>query len=158
MAGPSVRAAASANPGRIAPIVLERASCLATNGYPYEVCGLLLAQDPATEGRIDRLVELPNRHSGDRRVRFRIDPSDYQAGEQWAEDRGLRVAGVFHSHPDRAANPSAEDRAGAWPGFHYLIVPVGRAELGPSRVYRADAGGRLTASAMERPSLPRRDG
>jgi proteasome lid subunit RPN8/RPN11 len=64
----------------------------------------------------------PQAHS--RRDRFWIDPADLFAALKSSRDRGVEIVGIYHSHPDHPAIPSATDLQLAWPEYAYLIVSV----------------------------------
>ncbi len=85
---------------------------------PEEACGLLLG---ATMDRIDEVVHFDN-ESDDPEQAYLIDPERYLRLEAAATGRGVRVIGVWHSHPRSDAVPSATDLRQAWPNWHYLIV------------------------------------
>lgn len=95
----------------------ERLAALALAGYPEEACGLLL-------GAADRVSEvwLLRNAAADRRRHFQFDALEYMQAERLADSAGLRVLGVWHSHPDAAPEPSAMDKQEAWPGWSYVIV------------------------------------
>lgn len=59
-----------------------------------------------------------------RRKAYLIDPEDYLRNEFRAEDRGFRIIGIWHSHPDGKPVPSVTDTELAWPDWHYLITAV----------------------------------
>ncbi|MEM8709359.1 MAG: M67 family metallopeptidase [Planctomycetota bacterium] len=65
-----------------------------------------------------------------------LDPVALLAAEESASSRGLEVIGVWHSHPDRAAVPSEEDRAAAWPKWSYLIASVNASGVRDLRSWR----------------------
>lgn len=71
---------------------------------------------------------------------YLIDPERYLRIAAEAAGRGLEVIGVWHSHPLSAADPSATDRAQAWPDWHYLIIgwPTTAARM---RIFWSDADG-----------------
>ncbi|MEM4281723.1 MAG: M67 family metallopeptidase [Candidatus Caldarchaeum sp.] len=107
--------------------VLDTILARCVEGYPYETAGLMLGYS----GNRKVVDSLPtaNIHEGDRRVRYRIDPMEYYRAEKTAEERGLQVVGVYHSHPDVAARPSAYDLEYALPGWSYLIVSVTKGKV-----------------------------
>jgi proteasome lid subunit RPN8/RPN11 len=81
-------------------------------GYPREVCGLLVGR--FKEGtRIRKVREarpaknLDRDRSGDR---YTLDPEDFRRIDEEARGRELEVVGVYHSHPDHPAVPSERDR------------------------------------------------
>lgn len=93
----------------------------AIRGLPDEACGLF-AGDPAT-GRVD--VFYPCRNAAESAVLYTIDPKDHLRADRDAEDRGLELIGVMHSHTHTDAYPSPTDVEQAFdPGWHYLIVSL----------------------------------
>ena len=84
------------------------------------------SQVPASNGR---------RADGEARTRYAIAPEDYLAAERRARVEGLEIVGVYHSHPDVAARPSAYDTEHAWPGYRYLIVSVVAGQAREARVF-----------------------
>jgi proteasome lid subunit RPN8/RPN11 len=99
--------------------------------YPAEGAGLLLGR---VEGELRHAFQAwpqVNRAPAEEALhRYRIDPRDMLAAEEAAENGGLEVVGVFHSHPDHPPVPSTFDRDWALPWYSYLITAVvhGRAE------------------------------
>jgi proteasome lid subunit RPN8/RPN11 len=63
---------------------------------------------------------------------YEVDPRDHLRADRDAEDRGLQIIGVVHSHTHTDAYPSPTDIAQAPdPSWHYVVVslrdePVGR--------------------------------
>lgn len=114
----------------------------ARNAIPSEACGLLVGETRGVrEGaRVIRSVTLSENLAGVRaRSEFVLDPAHWVRVEKEAAERGLRVLGVWHSHPSGhplggpsggrasagAAAPSVRDAAGAMPEWSNLIVSVG---------------------------------
>ena len=93
--------------------------------YPHEGCGLLIG---AVKDEVHVLRQIPvfNHHRKDAAAsrRYLISAEDYLHATQAANAEGLEVVGAYHSHPDRAPQPSAYDEEYAWPRLHYLIVSV----------------------------------
>ena len=72
---------------------------------------------------------------------YSIDGRDILRTERAAEDEGLEVIGVVHSHTHTEAYPSPTDVAQAPdPGWHYVIVSLKR-EDPSTRSYRIVDGG-----------------
>jgi len=95
--------------------------------YPYEGCGLLLGTASQDANAVQALFPVQNvwEIEEERRVRFRIDEMDLVEAELTADEHGLSVIGVFHSHPDHPPAASPRDLAWAtWPGYSYLITEV----------------------------------
>jgi proteasome lid subunit RPN8/RPN11 len=114
---------------------LDRARRRAAGAAPEEVCGLLFRRHGAIGPHL-RLVALRNRSPEPRRG-FELDPGGWVAAEIRA---GSAPVGVWHSHPERPARPSAADLGGAWPGAWHLLIPVCGGRSAPPRLFREDGG------------------
>lgn len=95
------------------------AHCL--RGLPDEACGLVVGD--LRSGDVDRLFLSDNlAHSA--KV-YTLDPRVLLRADREAENRGLSVLGVFHSHTHTDAYPSPTDVAQAPdPTWHYVIVSL----------------------------------
>lgn len=93
--------------------------------YPHECCGALLGQVLANDVRwVEEVVSIPNQQGENRERRFLIGPQQVMALEREARDKGLKVLGFYHSHPDHPARPSEYDREHALPWYSNLIISV----------------------------------
>ncbi len=92
---------------------------------PLECCGLL-AGDPAT-GRVQRYFRCTNA-AASARV-YTVAGRDQLRATRQAEDAGLEIIGVVHSHTHTPPYPSATDITQAPdPTWHYAIVSLALAE------------------------------
>jgi proteasome lid subunit RPN8/RPN11 len=108
----------------------------AYDGLPDEACGLL-GGDLAS-GRVD--VFYPCRNTAASSKLYTIDPRDHLRADRDAEDRGLEIIGVMHSHTHTEAYPSPTDVAQAPdPNWHYVIVSL-RDDAPMLRSYRITDG------------------
>ena len=99
-------------------------------GYPLEACGLLVGSG----SRVDRFVPCTN-EAASARI-YSIPGKEMLRAERQAEDDGLAVIGVFHSHTHSEPYPSPTDVAQAPdPEWHYVIVSLKR-EAPETRSYR----------------------
>src|SRR5579872_5759734 len=90
-------------------------------GLPDEACGLL-AGDPST-GVVERCY--PARNAAESAKLYTVDPRDHLRADRDAEERGIEIMGVFHSHTHTDAYPSPTDVAQAPdPGWHYVLVSL----------------------------------
>jgi [CysO sulfur-carrier protein]-S-L-cysteine hydrolase len=109
----------------------------AYDGLPNEACGLLGGRPgvgPAPDGRAD--VFYPCRNVAESSRVYTVDPKDHLRADRDAEDRGLEIIGVVHSHTHTEAYPSPTDVAQAPdPSWHYVIVSLKR-EAPVVRSYR----------------------
>ncbi len=127
----------------------SRIEALAVAAYPDEACGLLIGswEDAAT--RVVEVAPARNLARDAPRRRYEVDPVDQLAAEERARALGLAVVGVWHSHPDHPAEPSERDRAEAWEGYSYAIVPVAEGAAGELRSWRLD-GARFVEERVDR--------
>lgn len=107
--------------------------------YPGECCGLMVGHQ-TPNGVVEVARAHPSENLGKDPTRFEIDPRLWVDLSR-ALGRGPRkVVGLYHSHPDGPAQPSATDLQAAWgEEMVWLIVSV----AGPgSSENRGDEGGR----------------
>ena len=98
----------------------------AWRAYPEEACGLVLGPAGAPD-QICEFVPVVNAAASSRV--FELDPMGFMRAERRAEERGLEVVGVMHSHTHTAAYPSPTDVAEATkplvpPSWHWIIVSL----------------------------------
>jgi len=106
------------------------------DGLPLEACGLL-AGDPDA-ARVDVCYPTGN-EAASARV-YTVSPRDHLRADRDAEDRGLSIIGVFHSHTHTDPYPSPTDIAQAPdPTWHYVIVSL-REGAPTMRSYRISEG------------------
>jgi proteasome lid subunit RPN8/RPN11 len=102
----------------------------AYDGYPLEACGLLVGKG----ARVHRFVACTN-EAASARV-YAIPGKELLRAEMAAEDDGLEIIGVFHSHTHSEPYPSPTDVAQAPdPTWFYVIVSLKRDAPEP-RCYR----------------------
>ena len=100
--------------------------------YPEEACGLLVG-DPRTTS-VHRFV--PCEYITHSAKVYSIAPKDLLRAERAAEDDGMEILGVMHSHTHTEPYPSPTGVAQAPdPTWHYVIVSLKR-ESPESRSYR----------------------
>jgi [CysO sulfur-carrier protein]-S-L-cysteine hydrolase len=93
----------------------------AYDGYPLEACGLLVGRG----NQVVRFVPCTN-EAASARI-YTIPPIEHLRAEMAAEDDGLEIIGVFHSHTHSEPYPSPTDVAQAPdPAWHYVIVSLKR--------------------------------
>ncbi|MGZ4805713.1 MAG: Mov34/MPN/PAD-1 family protein [Ilumatobacteraceae bacterium] len=106
----------------------------AYDGYPIEACGLLVGRGE----QVERFVACTN-EKGSARI-YSIPAKQLLRAERDADDAGLEIMGVFHSHTHTEPYPSPTDVDQAPdPGWHYVIVSLKR-EAPETRSYRIVAG------------------
>ena len=105
----------------------------AFDGLPDEACGLMVGHlgDDATCDRFEPCVNV----AASSRI-YSIGPKDFMRIERAADDAGLDLVGVVHSHTHTEPYPSVTDvQQAPDPSWHYVIVSL-RDEAPMLRSYR----------------------
>ena len=105
---------------RIKQGALDAIRAHGAEGYPHEICGIMLG--PRGEGRVTEVRRARNIIVERARDRYEIDPRDHIRIQREADAEGLDIVGYYHSHPDHASYASIRDTEQAWPDYWYLIV------------------------------------
>lgn len=137
----------------------------AESTYPDECCGLLLGTlDAGGDRRVQLLRSLSNMWTAEinpfaetpapdtpqtRQNRYWIDPKDLMEAQRESRDRGWIVLGVYHSHPDHVAVPSARDLQLAWSEYSYPILSVVNGKVADIQCWRLGANGEFMAEAIK---------
>jgi len=108
-----------------------------SEGYPDEICGLMLGNDHVVTD-VRRARNLIVERSRDR---YEIDPLDQIRIQREADAAGLDVIGYYHSHPDHPAQASRFDTERAWAGYVYVIVSIEKGKPVDANAFVADADG-----------------
>ncbi len=108
-----------------------------SEGYPDEICGLMLGSDHVvTDVRRARNIIVERS-----RDRYEIDPLDQIRIQREADAAGLDVIGYYHSHPDHPAQASRFDTERAWAGYVYVIVSIEKGKPVDANAFVADTDG-----------------
>lgn len=107
-------------------------------GYPNEICGVLLGKDEDGRRTIKTVMPIENSFEVDEQHhRFLITPKAMSQAERMARHERLDVVGVYHSHPNEAAQPSEYDRDhAAWTTWSYIIMSVRDGEAAELRAWK----------------------
>lgn len=120
------------NPVRIVPEVYAAIRAHGEETYPHECCGALLGNSMQGSWTIVASVRAGNMRTDSAHNRYQIAPVELVKIEREARQKGLEIAGFYHSHPDHPAQWSQTDFAEAhWLGCCYVITEVaqGRAAV-----------------------------
>jgi proteasome lid subunit RPN8/RPN11 len=111
---------------RMTPAHDESIRRLGEEGYPHEVCGLLLGRvDSGGDRVVTEIYPLVNERDDSRENRYFVSGLSMLRAERHATNSGLDVVGYYHSHPNAPARPSGYDLDHAtWPNISYPIVSV----------------------------------
>ena len=92
--------------------------------YPYEACGILaggISSDGVKEvGKVYRMTNIDKTAES-----FLMDPKEQFKVMKDMRESNLEMAGIYHSHPETPARPSARDVSMAfYPEVSYVIVSL----------------------------------
>ncbi len=101
-----------------------------------EVCGLLTARN----GHPSRCIAVPNVANQPQRF-FRMDPKQQIDAMRSMREQGEELYGIYHSHPQGPAEPSATDiEQAAYPEALYLVIALNGERRPQLRAYRISNG------------------
>ena len=109
--------------------------------YPQEGCGLLLGQVVDGRNVVSDFRPMLNAWpvEAEKGTRFQMDEGEWISAEIQAGNTNLNIIGIFHSHPDHAATPSAYDLDwAAYSSYSYLITEIRKGKATSSRSWRLD--------------------
>ena len=109
---------------RMSATLFDEMTAHAQEGYPHEICGVLLGTANGDAREVNAVHRAKNLNTERAHDRYDLDPKDYLAADKRARDNGWDIVGFYHSHPDHPARPSQTDRDAAWPGYSYVIIAV----------------------------------
>lgn len=92
----------------------------AGEGYPNEICGILIAVRGTDVVTLSRRVR--NTVVERARDRYEMDPRDQIRIQRECDEGGLEILGYYHTHPDHPAMASVTDAVRSWAGPVYVIV------------------------------------
>lgn len=115
--------------------------------YPSECCGLLLGKNNNEHKQVVKAIPTANDWENqkdwflefDQKLEaavsssvknrqctdsFSINPLTFLKIQKQARQENLDIVGIYHSHPDYPATPSAFDRKFAWSIYSYIIMSV----------------------------------
>ena len=137
----------------VMPEALHALALAFDRALPLEVCGFLVGRRGQRRLQVTDIVVA--RSATGERGAFAIPDYEARRAKAWAEDRGLLILALFHSHPSGDRRLSESDRAAlrysAWPWV--IVTRTGR-EPGIALAGYEPGGGRRFAVRIERPAQP----
>ena len=124
---------------RIARAAMEAVKAHGAEGYPHEICGVMIG--PRGDGTVTEARRARNIIVERARDRYEIDPRDHIRIQREADAGGQDIVGYYHSHPDHPAQASRFDTERAWSGYVYLIVSVANGEAVEANAFVAEKDG-----------------
>ena len=111
----------------LANSVYERIRAHGEETYPHECCGALLGHSTPEGWRVIESIRAGNTRTDSAHNRYQIAPIELVRIQRSAREKGLEIAGFYHSHPDHPAQWSQTDFAEAhWLGCSYVITSVAK--------------------------------
>ena len=94
--------------------------------YPHECCGLLVGNSNDSGKAVREVYPVENKNKVRAADRYEIDPKEFDRIDREATKKGWNITGIYHSHPDHPAEPSAFDKdcACVWTEYSYIIISV----------------------------------
>jgi proteasome lid subunit RPN8/RPN11 len=124
---------------KIARAALDTIKVHGAEGYPHEICGILVGprgSRTATDARRARNIVVERA-----RDRYEIDPRDHIRIQREADAGGQDILGYYHSHPDHPARASRFDAERSWAGYVYVIVSVAEGKPVDANAFVAEKDG-----------------
>lgn len=115
---------------RIVKNVLNDIRVHAEATYPEECCGLLIADGSR---KISESMRMTNVFGGPKHDRYDIDPLELFRADRSISQRGLEIAGIYHSHPDYPATLSKFDLEHSFAWYSYVVISVPQGHAGDTR-------------------------
>lgn len=133
---------------RIEQAALAAIKAHGVDGYPNEVCGIMIG--PPGQGLVTEVRRARNTVEERSRDRYEIDPVDQIRVQKECDETGQEVVGYYHSHPDHPAQASITDAQRSWTGWVYLIVAIHEAKAVDQNAFTAVRdGGPMRPEALE---------
>lgn len=114
----------------IARRVFDEMHTHAESTYPEECCGLLISDSAR---RVTESVRMRNSYDGPKHDRYNIDPLELFRADRASAQRGLTIAGIYHSHPDYPATLSKFDTEHSFPWYSYVVISVPHGKAGDTK-------------------------
>jgi len=124
---------------KIAAAALEAIRSHGAEGYPHEICGILVG--PRGDRTATQAKRAKNIIVERARDRYEIDPRDHIRIQREADADGQDIVGYYHSHPDHPAHASRFDAERAWAGYVYVIVSVAQGKPVDANAFVAEKDG-----------------
>lgn len=120
----------------------------ASEGYPNEICGMLIGRPDS--GVVSETRRVRNTVVERARDRYEMDPRDQIRIQRECDAAGLEIIGYYHSHPDHPARASITDAERSWAGPFYLIVSCVEGVVVDGKGYVAvEDGGPMRPEALD---------
>lgn len=75
---------------------------------PNEACGVLVGKNEPGRIFVEKVVPIKNSRPSEKS--FELDPQEHYKAWNLADEEGLDIVGVYHTHPHSRARPSTWDK------------------------------------------------
>lgn len=107
----------------------------ARSEFPNEACGILAGK----KGMVEKVYRMANKDKST--TSFFMDPKEQLMAMKEIRNSGLDFIGIYHSHPETNAYPSAHDvELAYYPEVSYLIISLKDIENPEVRSFRITEG------------------
>ncbi|MFC1623994.1 Mov34/MPN/PAD-1 family protein [Candidatus Omnitrophota bacterium] len=104
-------------------------------GFPDEVCGILAGRD----GRVKKIYKMQNTDKS--KMSFFMDPGEQLRVMKEIKTLSMEFIGIYHSHPETEARPSAHDvELASYPEVSYVIISLKDKDNPETRSFRIVEG------------------
>ena len=135
--------------------------------YPEECCGLLLGSFQVNQKIVLEVLETENSWDTNdpvnnldnistskpqklsKKNRFSIAPSILLQVQKECRERQINIIGIYHSHPDYPAIPSAFDREIAWLEYSYIIASLRNGKVSEIKSWQLQENRHFQAEKIE---------
>ncbi len=119
----------------IPAVLYERMLAHCRQAYPDEACGLLAG----TGDTVAEIFAMTNTEPSP--VSYYMDPTEQFSAMKVMREKGLRMVGIFHSHPLSPAFPSPKDVClASYDDAVYLIISLVEREMPAVKAFRIVSG------------------
>jgi proteasome lid subunit RPN8/RPN11 len=132
--------------------------------YPLECCGLLVGKINSETKEIWEVIPTENDWENQKQLfqsvdislddrqcddSFSINPVILLTTQKKAREENLDIIGIYHSHPNHEAIPSAFDTKFAWAKYSYVIVSVRENKINNIRSWILNDDGHFIEEKIE---------
>lgn len=107
--------------------------------YPNECCGAMLGTTDDNGKVVTAAVTIENAFEGEQGERYEIRNEDLIAADKAAQQKGLDLIGIFHSHPDCDAYFSKTDLENSCPWYSFLVLSIKDGKFDHANCFLPDA-------------------
>jgi proteasome lid subunit RPN8/RPN11 len=85
--------------------------------------------------RVTESIRMKNAFDGPKNDRYNIDPLELFKADRASAQKGLTIAGIYHSHPDYPASLSKFDTEHSFSWYSYIVISVPQGKAGETKAW-----------------------